>query len=225
AVRNVCRYYGDLIRFPHTSGKEILEEITIRGFEKLSGPLATGRGAVVATAHFGNPEIAVQVAKELGLDLLVLSETLSPPEFSDLVHRLRGANGIEYAEVGFHNIGRALAHLRRGGCLAITCDRDIQANGAVLPFFGVKTRLPLGAVELAARTGAALVPAYCRRTGGGFEVVFEEPIELVRSSSPKLDAMENARRLLHRIEAWIRSDPGQWMVLERVWRPAPESSP
>ncbi len=180
--------------------------------------MAGGRGAVVATAHFGNPEIAVQIGALMGLDVLVLSEPLNPPAFSDLVHRLRESQGVRYEEVGFKAIGRALAHLRRGGTLAITGDRDIQDSGAPLPFFGAVTGMPLGAAEMALRTGAVLQPAYCRRVGRRYEIVFEDQLEPVRTGDSKQDAVETAKLIIARMEAWIASDPGQWMVLERIWR-------
>ncbi|HEY4685207.1 MAG TPA: lysophospholipid acyltransferase family protein, partial [Dehalococcoidia bacterium] len=130
---------------------------------------------------------------------------------------LRSAYGPRYLDVGFAAVAAALRHLRAGGGVAIACDRDIQHKGEPLPFFGVETSMPLGAVELAARTGAALIPGYCRRRGDGFDIVFEEPVELVKTGRPKEDALVNARALLARVEPWLRADPGQWMVLERIW--------
>lgn len=221
--KNVCRYYADLIRMPRTKPHHLLEkEMTVEGVERLRQTMQ-GRGAVVATAHFGNPEVAVQISALLGLEVLVLSEPLNPPAFSDLVHRLRESEAARYEEVGFKAIGRAMAHLRGGGVLAITCDRDIQGTGAPLPFFGEVTRIPLGAAELAARTGAALVPAYCKRVGHGYNIVFEDPIELVSSGQAKADAVAATMAMIERMERWIRSDPGQWMVLERIWTGPPRS--
>jgi lauroyl/myristoyl acyltransferase len=225
AVRNVCRYYADLIRLPRTSSERLLlDEIKLVGFERLTEAMEKGRGAVAATAHFGNPEMAAQIASLLGLDVLVLSEPLNPPEFSDLVHRLRASNRARYEEVGYGAVSNALRHLRegrtrKGKVVAIAIDRDIQGTGAPVPFFGEVAPMPLGAVELAARTNAAIVPAYCRRRKGGYDLIFEEAVELVDTGRAKEDVLVNARRLLARAEEWIRSDPGQWMVLERVWGP------
>ncbi|HXH22550.1 MAG TPA: lysophospholipid acyltransferase family protein [Dehalococcoidia bacterium] len=217
--RNVCRYYADLIRLPRTRPERLMSlEMTVEGLDRLRAAMAGGRGAVVATAHFGNPEVAVQISHLLGLDVLVLSEPLNPPAFNDLVHRLRESQGIRYEEVGFKTIGHALQHLRRGGVLAITCDRDIQETGVLLPFFGEETRMPLGAAEMAARTGAALVPAICRREGNRYRIVFEDPIALVSTGRAKPDAIINTQAMIARMESWIRADPGQWFVLERIWK-------
>jgi KDO2-lipid IV(A) lauroyltransferase len=125
---------------------------------------------------------------------------------------------VRYEEVGFKTIGRALQHLRHGGALAITCDRDIQDTGFPMPFFGEATRMPLGAAELAARTGAALIPGYCKREGMGYHIVFEAPLEVVSTGRHKPDAVETTKLMIARMEEWIASDPGQWMVLERIWK-------
>ena len=78
--------------------------------------------------------------------------------------------------------------------------------------------MPLGAAELAARTGAVLAPAYCRRTPDGYDIVFEDPIEVVDTGRRKLDAIETSKAMIRYMESWIASDAGQWMVLERIWK-------
>jgi KDO2-lipid IV(A) lauroyltransferase len=173
----------------------------------------------VATAHFGNPEIAVQVGSLLGLNVLVLAEPLRPPEFGRMMSKLRSAYGPRYEDVSFKAVANAIRHLKAGGCLAITCDRDIQGGGVPVPFFGVPAKVPTGAVELAARTGALLVPGYCRRSGDGFDIYFEEPLALVDTGRPREDVRVNVRHLIERIEPWIRRDPGQWLPLGRIWKP------
>lgn len=219
AFRNVARYYVDLIRMTKTTPDQLLRDARLHGFDRLTEPLRNGQGVIVATAHFGNPEVGVQVGAILGLNTLVLAEPLRPPAFARLMREIRGAFGPRYADVGFSTIADAIRHLRAGGCLAITCDRNIQGTGVAVPFFGVETKLPLGAVELAQRTGALLMPAYCRRSASGFDIFFEEPLRLVDTGRPKADALVNARSLLARAEEWIGSDPGQWMTLDRIWVP------
>lgn len=217
--RNVARYYVDLIRLPLTTPTEMLRKtVRLHGLENIKEATERGQGVVVATAHFGNPEIAVQVGAAVGLDVLVLAEPLSPPSFNEMMARLRSANGVRYEDVSFTSVANAIKHLRNGGVLAIICDRDIQGTGTPLTFFGEPAPLPLGAVELAARTGARLVPGYSRRTGKTFDITFEPPIELQKSGDRDRDAIVNAEALLRVAEGWIRSDPGQWMVLERIWK-------
>jgi len=219
AFRNVARYYVDLIRLPQVSRQDLTQKhVRLHGFDRLTSTLESGRGAIVATAHYGNPEMAVQIGAMLGIDVLVLAEPLRPPAFASLMTQIRSTFGPRYVDVGYGAIAEALRHLRAGGCLAIAAERDIQGKGAPMEFFGEVTRVPLGTVELAARTGAAVIPCYCRRNGDGFDLYFEEPLSLVNTGRPKVDAITNTRALLLRIEEWIRADPGQWMVLDRIWK-------
>jgi KDO2-lipid IV(A) lauroyltransferase len=222
AFRNVGRYYVDLAQLPRMDlQRRIGKDVHLHGFDILQDAIAEGKGVVVATAHFGNPEMGVQVGAILGLDILILAEPLQPPAFAETMRDLRSVFKPRYEDVSFAAVANSIRHLRKGGVLAITCDRDIQANGTPLPFFGALTRMPMGAVELAQRTGATVVPGYCKRSGSGFDIYFQEPLALCRSGDARADAKLNARRLLERAEAWIASDPGQWMVLERIWKPLP----
>ena len=222
AFRNVARYYVDLIRLSRMDLRGMIgRQVRLHNLERLKAPMSQGRGAVAATAHFGNMELAVQVSALVGVDTLVLAEPLQPPAFADAMRRLRSTSAVRYEDVSFRAVADSLRHLRAGKCLAIACDRDIQGNGEPVEFFGVATPVPLGAVELAARTGAALIPCYCRRAeDGGFDIFFEDEVPLVKTGDPKADALVNARRLLAVAETWIRADPGQWMPLERIWAPA-----
>jgi KDO2-lipid IV(A) lauroyltransferase len=220
AFRNVARYYVDLVQLPRMDLRGRLgKDVRLHGFDILQRAIGDGRGVVVVTAHYGNPEMGVQVGAILGLDVLILAEPLQPPAFAETMRDLRAVFKPRYEDVSFGAVANSIRHLRKGGVLAITCDRDIQRNGTPLLFFGALTRMPLGAVELAQRTGAAVVPGYCKRREDGFDIYFETPLELCSTGNAKQDAVTNTKRLLGRVEPWIASDPGQWMVLERIWKP------
>jgi KDO2-lipid IV(A) lauroyltransferase len=89
-----------------------------------------------------------------------------------------------------------------------------------MEFCGAMTTIPLGAVELALRTGADLIPAWAWRVDGfRFRAVIGPPFELVRTGDFPADTRENAKRMLANFEEKLRSDPGQWAVLEAIWDP------
>jgi phosphatidylinositol dimannoside acyltransferase len=153
----------------------------------------------------------------------VLVEPLSPALAREM-KRLRDACGLPGLDVGYGGMAQGLRHLRAGKILCIVADRDIQGNGVVVPFFGVPVRMPPGPVELAARTGAVMLPIFSRRHGKTFEVCIEEPVDLVNTGHKRNDSIVNTKRVLERIESWIKPDPGQWMVLDRIWKPVPKEA-
>lgn len=218
--RNATRYYADLLHIPRMDVQRFRrEQLELEGVEHLRAARDAGRGAVVVSAHFGNPEMAAQGLAAEGIYLYALTEPLQPQALSDFTHRLRSQHGHEYRTVSFGAIKEAIRRLKHGGAVAILLDRDIGGNGVPMQFCGAETRIPLGAVELALRTGADLIPTWAWRIDGyRFRARIDPPLELVHTGNFEGDVRVNARRLLAVFEGHLRSDPGQWAVLEAIWR-------
>jgi len=218
--RNIARYYADLISRPHLNVQRFYErELVPYGLEEnLLAPLKQGKGVVLVSGHFGDAELVIQGLLPLGVKAIALTEPLDPPALSRLVHRLRSSRGHTFLPVSLGNVKATLRYLKAGGLVALMCDRDIEGRSLRVPFCGAPASMPVGAVELAMRTGAPLVPTFAHRRNGNHHDVFAEPpIELARTGDPLADLETNVRRLLERFEPHLRSDPGQWTVLESVW--------
>jgi lauroyl/myristoyl acyltransferase len=218
--RNTARYYVDLIYRPRLDTQRLYDrQLTHYGLEEnLLAPLRQGKGVVLVSGHFGNAELVIQGLLPLGVKALALTEPLEPPALSRLVHRLRSSTGHTFLPVSLSNVKATLRYLKAGGMVALMCDRDIEGRSLRVPFFGSPASMPVGAVELAMRTGAPLVPVFAhRRNGDRYEVFAEPPIELARTGDPQADLKTNVCRLLQRFEPHLRNDPGQWTVLEAVW--------
>jgi len=217
--RNVTRYYADLIRLPRTDPERLLRhDLNVHDLENLQNAVASGKGVVLVSGHYGNPELTVQALAAAGIYVYVLTEPLQPRQLSDLTHRLRSTHGHTYRPVSMASVKGALRHLRQGGVVAILCDRDIQKTGQLLPLCGCPARLPTGAATLAMRTGAQVVPAFTRRRGPGRnEVWLEPPLPLERTGDEEQDIRAMSEKILARLEEYLRQDPGQWTVLESIW--------
>ena len=217
--RNVMRYYADLVLLPRLDIQRFWEqEVVMHGVDNLLEAVQSGRGVIMASAHYGTPELVGQTLKAVNVDALVITEPLEPPAMSNLVHRLRGSHGQDCRPVGFSTIKEAMRRLRQGGAVAIAFDRDIQGTGRLLPFFGRDTRLPVGAVELALRTGAQIITAFAvRRDAHHFEGWIDPPLTVSVTGDEERDLRDNTLRLVARLEEHLRRDPGHWAVTERVW--------
>lgn len=220
AFRNAARYYADLIHIPRLDVQRFYRDsLELEGIEYLRAARESGRGAVMVSAHFGNPEMAVQGLAAVGISIFALTEPIQPKALSDFTHWLRSQHGHEYRPLSFGAIKEALRRIRQGGAVAILLDRDVDGSGVPMQFFGDEARIPLGAVDLALRTGADLIPAWVWRIEGyRFRARIGPPLELARTGDHDRDVRANAQRLLALFEGNLRSDPGQWAVLEPIWR-------
>jgi KDO2-lipid IV(A) lauroyltransferase len=108
--------------------------------------------------------------------------------------------------------------LRGGGLVALLIDRDVGNTGVPIEFCGEVTRMPLGAYELALRAGADILPAWSlREPGYRFRATIGPPLAISRTDDFDADVRAVACQVLDLLEQRIRSAPGQWAVLERVW--------
>jgi KDO2-lipid IV(A) lauroyltransferase len=100
----------------------------------------------------------------------------------------------------------------------LAMDRDILGTGKDFEFFGSPARFPTGPVEIALRTGAPILPAFCIREANDRYVAFgEPPLYLRRSKDPEADVRDAMEAILRTFERYIRRYPDQWHVLEPIW--------
>src|SRR5581483_11859998 len=226
-ARNTGRYYADVIGMHRMDVHRFLEhDLKLTGLDYVREAQAAGHGVVLASAHYANPEFAVQGLAAAGIHVFALVEPLDPPELGRLMRGLRNVHGHQYEDVSFGGIKKAIAWLRAGGVVAILIDRDIQGRGVEIEFCGAPARFPTGAVDLAMRTGAVLMPGWVRRLDGyKIEARIGPPLPLVLTGDVDHDVRANTARMLQRFEEHLKRDPGQWSVLDRIWPEGSEPRP
>lgn len=204
-----------------------------RGYRPVSRPVgdwhfmraaARGGGVIVATAQTagwdvagsflgsvlhlpsGPPEIWVLMAPE-------------PDEASRARHdRYREATGVRIVHVGRDPLSSmpVLGHLRRGGIVALKFDRTHPGmRTREVTMLGAPWSLPEGPLQLAALSGAPIVPVLTRRLGFmEYEVQSFPEITLARRAS-EADKQAAAQHLATILERFVREHPTQWFPFGR----------
>jgi len=215
-VRNTAKNYFDLISIPHMTPEEIERQVTPHNEHYLADALASGRGVVLITAHFGSFDMAAQLLAVRSVRTTILVEALEPQRLLDHVISLRRSKGLNVIPAKSGALEVMLQSLRKGEVVLLACDRDVTGEAPMSLFFGQETRLPDIAVRIALRTGAAVMPVFnLRRDNGHYDVYLEPPIEV----SPNGDGAvaECMNQVVRAMEKYIKSCPEQWVVLEPVW--------
>jgi KDO2-lipid IV(A) lauroyltransferase len=217
--KNVTLYYADLAYLPRMDTREFFDKrLNVYGIDELLRPaLATGRGVVMLSTHFGNPEIVMQGLIPCGIKLFALTEPQKPRQLSLMMDGLRRSQGHDFAPVSVGSVKKVIRTLRQGEAVALMGDRDIEGPRQLLPFCGEETWMPTGPIEVALRTGAIVIPSFSYRRGSKFEAYMEEPLELKQTGDFEVDARNGALEFLARFEKRLRAEPWQWAVLESIW--------
>lgn len=216
AFRNLAWNYYELFHMPAFHKESIQRRMDIVGLEYLMAAIAQGKGVLLTGAHFGNSEVLMQIPVFFDLKFVLLVEKMADERLFGLLSRLRASQGMEM--VAADEPLKIIRRLKQGCVVGIAVDRDVTRSGIVVNFFQRPARLPDGAVRLAMRTGAPLVPAFgWRARSGRFQIRILPPIELVSTGNFEHDVCVNMRKLLQVLEQFIRERPGQWMAFHHVW--------
>lgn len=217
---NGARNYFDLLRLASVRVEELNRRITINGLEHLNQAMAQGQGVVLVTAHMGNWDLVGQYLRQLYPErqAIIPVEPIRPEPLLRLVTRLRASGGVIFVPLGVGSLRVTLQGLRRGDLVAMAADRDIQGNGLKVAFFGRETSMPVGVLELARRTGAAIVPAFCvREKDNRFTAYVEPPLAVEWQEGVEAELRSNLLKLVAVLERYLRRYPEQWVVFQAIW--------
>jgi KDO2-lipid IV(A) lauroyltransferase len=171
---------------------------------------------IAVSAHFGNWEAMGLALAARGAPCTPVFSTVGTPVVNRLIARLRGASGQETAErTGV--IRRMLAILSGGGRVGVLLDQNtLPADGGVfVDFLGVPAPMSSAFSALAARTGAPVVPMFCRRTAESDYLVYAlEPLQ----PGPDEAVTSFTQRIAAVLGAEIRRHPGQWLWMYKRWK-------
>ncbi len=198
----------EMLYFPQLKLEDLKKRLTQHHWERYERLVKEKKAAVLLTAHFGNWEVLQIIGTLDGQPIHVLQRPQKQALFDRLLSDLRESRGSFTISrgMGVRDLIRALREKQFVGLLG---DQDAgKYEGRIERLFGRKTTVPSGPFELAARTGAVLLPAFIvSGPEGKHDVFIEEPAEG--------DAM---RRYLDLLESYVSRYPEQWLWGSKRWK-------
>jgi len=215
--QNSAKNYFDVLRLPAFDVANFDRVLAIHGLAHFEEAVKEGRGVIIATIHLGNFDFVTQVLAARSVKLTVLVEPINPPALLRMFISLRESKGLTFVPVASGSLKTVIKALRRGEVVALTYDRAIQESGLAVSFFGAETKIPVGAIAIAQKTGSAILPAFAVRDGlDRYNIFIEPPIRFYPPNGHTLE--EEAEKLVGLMEKYIRQHPEQWVVFEPIWK-------
>ncbi len=176
-----------------------------------------GGGFVLASLHAGNWEICGVAARQTGLRIAGVYQSLKNPLVDDFVTRMRAQfYPLGLFSKGHDTVFKLMRILRNGGDVAVLADLR-EHRGINVPFFGRPAPSnPFPALMARSQNVPLVAIRVVRLDGARFEVQAEQvPVRRTDDRSADVEATTAA---LHAIfERWIRERPAQWMWGHRRW--------
>ena len=186
------------------------QEVYKRSLEKKEGTL-------LALCHMASFDLVGRAAALRGMPLFAIT---APEEAGGyrIANQMRRQSNIEAYPASMETVRMAVDRLRHGGTVVTGVDRPFADSQHRPRFFGRAAALPVGHVRLALKFN---LPVYalggCLKPDGHYLLWASEPMEMVHTGDNEQDILQNAERVLARVEQTIRQFRTQWNMTYAVW--------
>ncbi|MBV6633376.1 MAG: lauroyl acyltransferase [Alphaproteobacteria bacterium] len=187
------------------------------GFEHLNKITENATQCVMVSGHLANWEVAQVGARRYGIELGFIYRRLNNIYVNPLLLWLRRHASRIFFFKGAEGGRQALAHLKKGGNLALLIDQKLN-EGIPVPFFGVPAMTAPAVASFTFKFETALLMIRTERLEGcRFRVTVMPPIEPEVTGDRQHDTLVLMTELNAQLEEWIKERPEQWLWLHNRW--------
>jgi KDO2-lipid IV(A) lauroyltransferase len=216
---NIGMSFVEFLRFPRLKTETLMEKLEIEGRSHIEEALKRGKGIIFLLGHIGNWELLGRMARVLGGNVMAIARPLKENgRLNRFIGEVRGSSGLQVLSSA-RAARPVVSALRKNKMVGILIDqREKRSEGIQVEFFGKSAPTTPASAFFPLRTGAAVIPAYTIRLGGGkHQVVFEPPLELIKTGDKAGDIRANTQRHTEVLESIIKRYPDQWFWIHRRW--------
>lgn len=189
-------------------------------WKALERQLATGKGAIVASAHLGNWHGGGFAIARRGIPVRVVMYKNHAGDIMDrkVAHRAKVQQTyIDSDPMAMMEIMKAL---KNGEVLAMLVDKPWDSRSLRVPFFGKPSAFPLGPVRIARLAGVPIFPAFCVwKRPREYEAILCDPVE-VGGGDPEEAETRVLTELAKVIERQVATNLPVWFNFTPAWSPA-----
>ena len=209
----------EVLRYPAMNPENVDAICTVEGLAHLEEARAAGRGAILAIGHLGANQMIMPALGHRGFAMNQLSapptvwaeihrdERTTPAYRRVLAHRWRLEQALPVRHINvFRFLRPALECLAAGEVLGLAFDGGGGKRWARVEFLGRQANVSVQSVQLAKKTGAALLPTRVGRVPGEAKhrIEIHAPIDLG-------DEQATLQVVAHQFTEWIRERPEQYV--------------
>ena len=191
--------------------------ITLQGQENICAGFKRGKGVILLTVHAGSWEFSNIICANLGFDFNLFTRDQRYPRLNGLLNSYRAQKGCKLIQ-RHNNMRQLIRALKSNQAIGMMADQGGKL-GTSVKFFGKYASMPSGAIRLALKYDAAIIPGFYARTNGPYmKVFFEPPLEIKKTGNLEKDTNDNLRALVHVFEKYISRYPREYLWSYKIWK-------
>jgi len=215
--QNLAQDFTEIFLIPRADKKYLDKYITLAGGEYIKQALAFGQGVILLGMHTGSWELSnlTFASADFPYNLVVRQQNM--PRLNALLDAYRMQRGCKL--IRRQNQARELIMaLKRNEVVGMTVDQG-GSSGVQVKFFGKFASMATGAIRLALKYNAVILPGYHARIKGPYlKTIIEPPLYLKNTGDLKQDIEDNLRALMPIYEKNIRQYPQDYFWRYKIWK-------
>jgi Kdo2-lipid IVA lauroyltransferase/acyltransferase len=215
--RNFGQNIIEIFLIPVIDKKYAQKYVTIEGMQNLHDAFARGKGVFFISMHEGSWELSNILANHLDIPYSMFVREQKMPRLNALLNSYRRQRGCKI--IRKEDQTRELIRLIRAN---ESCGMSIDQggrDGVLVRFFNKDASMAAGAVRLALKYDAALVPVFSTRLSGPYiKLMIEPPVKLVRTGDIDEDIKTNLQDLVLLYQKYLSLYPQEYLWHYRIWK-------
>ncbi len=215
--RNFGQSLIEILLIPRVNKQYIAKYVTCEGRQHIEEGFQKGKGVILLGAHGGSWEISNVVCTNLGFPLFLLIREQKLLRLNRLLNAYRSQKGAKLVQR--KNQTRQLIQiLKNNQAIGMTVDQG-GSSGVPVRFFGRDASMASGAVRLALKYDAAIIPGfYVRLRGPYMKIIFVPPFKLIKTGNSEEDVRRNLEGLMQIFQDYISRYPEQYLWFYKIWK-------
>jgi Kdo2-lipid IVA lauroyltransferase/acyltransferase len=214
---NWAKNIADFLKHSIMPVEKFKKRVEVKGLKNLDNALKKGKGVVIFTAHIGNFEWgACRLATE-GYNIWGVSMYRKNRLTRNFFELKRLSKGLKTLYI--NRILNVFRILKNNEIIAIPSDWDPTGHAAKpFKFFGKTAYFPTGAVQIALKSGAQLLPSFIWRKDKytHFHII-GSPIKLTLKGDKETLINKNMGKILKVMEEYVSSHISEWEMFHNIW--------
>ncbi|MFH1269459.1 MAG: ELM1/GtrOC1 family putative glycosyltransferase [Candidatus Omnitrophota bacterium] len=207
----------EILLIPVVDAAYINKYITIDGKERIFDGLKRGKGVIFVSVHAGSWELSNIISANLGFPFSLFVRGQRYPRLNGLLNSYRSQKGCRFIQKEGET-RQLIKVLRNNEAIGMTVDQGGK-SGMQVKFLGKYASMPSGAVRLALKYDACIIPVFYTRVKGPYVKLFiEPPLEIRKTGDLEKDIHDNLQVLVNVFEKYILRYPREYLWSYKIWK-------
>jgi len=207
----------EILFIPLVDKTYIDKYITLEGQENIFEGFKKGKGVILLSVHAGSWEFSNIICANLGFAFNLFIRGQRYPRLNGLLNVYRSRKGCKLIQRQ-NNTRQLIRALKSNQAIGMTADQGGK-SGTLVKFFGKYASMPSGAIRLALKYDAALIPVFYTRINGPYIKAFiEPPLEIKKTGNLENDITDNLQAVVRVFEKYISKYPREYLWSYKIWK-------